>query len=415
MRNATLIISGWRNIWRQRRRTLITASSVAFGLLLSVTFTGSADYAYTRMIDTSATMGFGHVTVAAAGFDLSPSFSRVLSRCDEIGAAAAGSKAVTATRTRIIGQAMFAAGGRSNGGQVMGIDPETETAEFNVFLRDIIKGRMFAADDRRGALIGEIMARRLHLKPGRKLVYTATDRHGEMVSGVARVSGIFRTGVAEADSGMVLIPISRLRKVLGYGPDEAGMIAVFLADQRQSEEVRSSLARGFGGSGLEIMTWHKTQADLAGLIAMDRAGNYLMQFLVWLLVAAGIFNTMQMSVMERQQQFGIMQALGMAPFKIFFMIMVESFWIGLCGLAAGVIITFPWYVYMRNVGLNLETLIGSDYSAGGVLVDPVLKLRLFPETAAAIVFMLFVLVLLAAFYPALIAARTRPLVAMRHR
>jgi len=406
--------TAWRGVWRNRRRTLITLSSVAFGLLLSVTFTGSADYAYTNMIDTSATMGMGHVSVTALGYNRSPSFAKVLTGCGRI-MAAARELGVRAARVRISGQAVFGAGGRSNDGQVIGVDPARETPEFNVFIRKIIKGRMFTPAETRGVLVGEVMARRLKLAPGRKLVYTLTDRHGEMVSGVARVSGIFRTGVIEADNGVVLLPIARLREILGYHQDEASMVAIFIADQRRSGPVRDRLVSILGDGEREILTWHETQADLAALIAMDRAGNYLMQFLIWLLVAAGIMNTMQMSVMERRRQFGVMQALGMGPGRIFHLIMTEALWIALCGLVAGALLTAPPYLYLRNVGLDLAAVIGTDYSAAGVLVDPLLKVRLFPERAVFIVVFLFILVLASALYPALAAARTRPLVAMRHR
>src|SRR3972149_11424269 len=66
----------WRNIGRHRRRTLITLSSVVFGVWLTATSSGMGNYMYRRMIDDSARMGFGHVTVEPLGFDLAPSLEK---------------------------------------------------------------------------------------------------------------------------------------------------------------------------------------------------------------------------------------------------------------------------------------------------------------------------------------------------
>jgi ABC-type lipoprotein release transport system permease subunit len=408
-----ILKNSWRNVRRNRRRSLITAASVGFGLMLSVIFTGSADYAYTNMIDAAAAMGMGHVTVAAAGFNDSLSLSRPLSGLSGIRAAAraAGAEAV---RIRIMGQAVFAAGSRSAGGMVMGVDPAAEDGAHNLFLRNITAGRVLRPGERGGAVVGAELARRLRLVPGRRLVYTVSGKNG-MVSGVARVRGIFRTGAAAADKAVVILPLADLRETAGYGPDEAGLAAVFLADQRQSGLARAILVRHLAGRGVEVLTWRRTRPSLAALIAMDRAGDYVMQGFVWLLIAAGIFNTMQMSVFERRRQFGIMQALGMAPAAVFFMIAAESVWIAMLGLGLGAAALLPLYWYMSSHGLDLSALVGQGYSAAGVVIDPLLRVRIFPEKAAAIVALLLLVVFLSSLWPAAAASRLGPLAAMRRR
>ncbi len=414
LRPGLIFKASWRNVRRNRRRSLITAASVGFGLLLSVLFTGSADYAYTRMIDTAAAMGFGHVTVAARGFNDSLSLARSLPGSARI-AAAARAAGASAVRVRMMGQAVFAAGIRSAGGLVMGVDPRVETGKHNLFLRNIVAGRLLRPGDRRGVLVGEVMARRLRLSPGRKLVYTISGKNG-MVSGVARVRGVFRTGAAEVDGSVAVLPLAALRETAGYGPDEACLVAVFLADQRDSRSMRGRLAGRLADRGVEVLSWEETRPGLAALIAMDRAGNYVMQGLIWLLVAAGIFNTMQMSVFERRRQFGIMQALGMGPAAVFFLILAESLWIAMLGLVLGAAVTVPVYLYLREYGIDLASLVGGEgYSAAGVVVDPLLKVRLFPEKGAVIAGLLLVIVMAASLWPAVAAARTGPLAAMRRR
>ena len=98
----------WRNLWRRKRRTLITAFSIAFGVLLAVTFTGTGDYAYTNMIDASANMGLGHVTVEPRGYNETPSLDKRLQHADEIRASLLHLPGVSNAYVRIMGQAMFA-------------------------------------------------------------------------------------------------------------------------------------------------------------------------------------------------------------------------------------------------------------------------------------------------------------------
>jgi ABC-type antimicrobial peptide transport system permease subunit len=138
-----------------------------------------------------------------------------------------------------------------------------------------------------------------------------------------------------------------------------------------------------------------------------------MQGLVGLLIAAGILNTLMMSVMERTREFGMMMAVGMAPSQVVAMVVAESFLIAILGLLMGVLLTTPWYLYMVRVGLDFSGQIGDDYSTSGVLIDPVLKFRLFRESAIAIGLGVFGLTMLAGVFPAFKAGRVPPVDSIR--
>lgn len=403
----------WRNLLRNRRRTLITSFSVAFGVLLSVTFTASGDYSYTNMIDSSATLGFGHLTIEPWGYNDTPSLSKKMADAEQIRQSILLLPEVQSAYIRIIGQAMFASGAKSIGGQVIGIDPEVENGTHNIFIKSIVSGELFRDGNSRGALIGSRMAEKLRLRPGKKLIYTLTDRTGEIVSGICRVGGIFTTGEDSADSSIILLPINQLRKVLNYEADDASMVSIFIKDQRRTEEVKTQLEAIRQDPANDVLTWHQTQAELAGLIAIDRAGNYLMQGLVGLLIAAGILNTIMMSVMERTREFGMMMAVGMSSWQIMALVITESFLIAILGLLMGVILTTPWYLYMVKIGIDLSSQIGDDYSTAGVLIDPVLKFRLFRESALAIIGGVFCLTMLAGIFPAFKAGRVPPVDSIR--
>jgi len=403
----------WRNLWRRKRRTLITAFSIAFGVLLAVTFTGTGDYAYTNMINASANMGLGHVTVEPLGYNQTPALDKRLYGSDQVREQVLRQPDVSNAYVRIMGQAMFASASKSVGGIFLGINPSQESASHNLLLKSLVEGELFSGSQGRGVVIGSRLAGKLNLAPGKKLVYTATDSGGEIVSEMARVSGIFHTGVDEVDGGMVLLPIDALRNTLDYAADEASLVAVIIEDQRRAQAMRDTIAKQVSDPRREVLSWQQTQPEIAGVVALDRSGNYISQLLVGLLVTAGILNTLLMSVLERTREFGVMMAVGMSPLSLFKLVIVESLWLALLGLALGVLITIPWFLYLFYVGIDFSAAIGQDYSAGGVLVDPVLRIRLYRESALAILAGVFTLTLLSGLYPAWRAGRVPPVESLK--
>jgi len=403
----------WRNLWRRKRRTLITASSIAFGVLLAVTFTGTGDYAYTNMINASADMGMGHVTVEPHGYNQAPALDKRLQGAERLRRELSGMQGVSEAYTRIMGQAMFASASKNVGGVFLAIDPEVESGTHNLLIRSLVDGELFTDTGGRGVVIGAGLAEKLKLRLGKKLVYTTTDIDGEIVSEIARVSGIFKTGVSEVDGAMVLLPLDRLRVTLKYAAEDASFVAVIIKDQRRARAMAEVIADRFGSERREVLPWQKTQPELAGVVAMDRSGNYISQLLVGLLIAAGILNTLLMSVLERTREFGVMMAVGMSPGSLFRLVVVESFWLALLGLALGVLLTTPWFLYLANTGIDFSGALGQDYSAGGVLVDPVLKIRLYRESVVAILSGVFLLTLLSGLYPAWHAGRVPPVESLK--
>ncbi len=395
----------WRNLWRHKRRTLITASSIAFGVLLAVTFSGAADYFYTRMIDAGANMGMGHITLAAPDFNRAPSSKKYLTDADILMQQSQELEAVTQAVPRIQSQAMFASARKSVGGLFIAVDPVLEKASNNVFLQALVEGDLPADSDERGIVLGTELAKKLGVEIGKKVIYTTTDKNGDIVSDIGRVSGLFKTGADELDGAMAILPLVKAQQVLGYQPDQVSLISLTLADQRHSAAMQQQLQQQAMFADIEVLSWQQTQPDLAGMIAVDKSSNYISQLLIALLVAAGILNTMLMSVLERVREFGVMIALGMSPRRLFVMVMLESFWLAWLGLIIGVIVSIPWYWYMYTTGIDLSGAYGEGFSFGGVLIDTTFKLRLFGDSIVAILLVLFSLAMLSGAYPAWRAGR----------
>jgi ABC-type lipoprotein release transport system permease subunit len=402
----------WRNIWRRKRRTFITCFSVSFGLLYAVLSTGFGDWGYTKLIDDSASMGYGHVTFEPVDYNVAPSLDKRIPNTKELRERVQGVKGVSVAIERIMGQAMLASASKSVGGMFFAIDPAQESKEYNLFIKKMVEGELFTGTDGRGVVVGVKLAEKLGLRIGKKLIYTFTDVNGEIVSEIARVTGMFKTGSDQADGAIVLLPIDRVRNILGYAQDEATLVAVIIKDQRRAAGMAEKLDSLFG-DGMDVLPFTETQKDVTSMIFMDKSMNYLFQIFLGLLVSAGILNTILMAVLERTREFGIMMAIGMSPKKLFQLVLTESFWIGLVGLIMGIVISAPIYYYFSTTGLDLAGMVPEGYSAGNVPFDLVMKIKLFPESVVAILSIVFLLTLLAGLYPAYKAGKVPPVESIR--
>ena len=402
----------WRNLLRRRRRTLLTAFSVGTGLWVTLLFTGMANHNWASMVNTSAKMGLGHVTIEPTGYLDSPSTAKRFAMDGKLLAGAGAMPGVTRAIPRIMAEGMIATASKTVGGSLIGIDPERESAEYNFFLKSMAAGRLLENADDPGVMVGAALAEKLNLKVGKKLVFTAADVNGNIVSDLARVTGIFKTGVDAVDGSVILLPINQLRRMLGYAKNETTLVAVFLDDQRRAQDIRGAIAaRSFPGT--ETWAWSETQTEVAGMIAIDHFSHLFFQFFIGLLVAAGILDTILMSVLERKHEFGVMLAIGSSPRFLFRLVLMESFFIGLLGLALGVIINLPFYIYLSRWGYDFSWLLPPDYEANRVPIEPVMKVVYYFSDVAGIAAAIFVLTLLAGLYPAWKASRIPPVESIR--
>ena len=412
-----IFLMAWRNLWRRKRRTWITITTIVFGVWLSMTFTGMGDYSYTNMIDTGANLGFGHVTIQPAGYQDEPKVSKLISELPEIKKnilkySENNDSAIESTADRVLANGVIATASKQIFGFFIGVDPSQESKQRNIYYKSMIEGDWLESSNERKVVIGKGIAELLNLKIGKKLIYTTTDIDGEIVSEVVRVKGLFRTGVKEIDNASIILPIDTLKETLKFKESQITLMALFLNDQRNSNAVAQDIDAILNKS-VEVKSWDQTQAELASLITLDRGGNILTQMLIGLLVAAGILNTLLMSVMERLKEFGVMMAIGMLPSNLFLLVMTESFFLAMLGLFFGVLVCIPWYIYMSNVGLDFSGMMGDEVSAGGVLIDPLMKIRLYLSSIVVITLSVPGLTMLAGLYTAYKAVKTEPVESIR--
>jgi ABC-type lipoprotein release transport system permease subunit len=405
----------WRNLWRQKRRTLVTLSSIAFGGFLAIMMTAMQDRSFADFIDTAARLGNGHVTIQHLEYQDSPTFSRPVTKTDERRAAAAKDKDVDIVVDRTSGMTMLSTSSDSFGAIFIAYDPEKETEKSFAFAEGVEEGEMFKTADDKGIILGKKLAKNLGAKMGSKVVFTLTDRHGEIVSSMGRVRAIVTTGAPSLDAGLCLLPINQVRKTLGYDPTEATQVGVFLEDSRKALDVRGRL-KSTVGSDVAVLTWDQIQPELEAFIAMKVGGARVMILFIAILVAAGIFNTLFVSVMERVREFGIMLAIGYSSGQIFRLVFWESLWLATVGVILSAIVTAGPYYYLATHGIDLsEAYTGGDQpvEVAGVGFDMTLHIGIFPDHALFIAFCVVAATLAAGLYPAWKAGRVEPVETIR--
>jgi len=169
----------WRNLWRKVRRTLITVSSIAFGLSFAVFVISMGDGMYRKLIDSAVKLNAGHVTVQHPDYAAAPAVDLRVPSVHRVQAAARSIPGVACVKPLIVAQAVVASGSASAGVGLIGVDPKRER-EISPLAGVIVQGRYLEPGDARGVILGRTLARRLDLKPGKKLVITTNDVHGEL-------------------------------------------------------------------------------------------------------------------------------------------------------------------------------------------------------------------------------------------
>ena len=406
----------WRNLWRNRRRTLLTLFSIVFGVFLAIMFTALQDRNWSDMIDLAARLGGGHVSIAHLDYSEIPSLKKTIQDSAALAAIARKQQYVTKVTGRISGSVMLNTAGESYGATFIALDPTVED-KHTLSLLDpdaLMEGTMFTTANDKGIILGYKLAENLGVSLGNKIVYTMTDKQGEIISGLARLSGTIKTGAPNLDAGLSLLPLATIQEFVGYAPGEITKLAVFIEDQRKSSEVAERLDDAINME-VAVLPWYRSQPELAAFIALKVGGTRFMSAFIGLLVAAGIFNTLFVSVMERLREFGILMAIGFTPLRLFSLVMMESFWLALLGLVGAAAVTIGPYLYLSSVGIDIGKILDAQgtLDIAGVAMSTTLKVGIFPESVLMICIAAVVATLLAGLYPAWRAGNVAPVEAIK--
>lgn len=415
---AILLMLAWRNIWRHRRRTLITLSSIAVGFALSVLMIGIGDGSHNSMIRNAIKLGEGHLTVQPRGYIEAPANHKYLADGKALQATLDTLDVAGRVEPRIALQVLASTASNSVGAQLEGLSPggdqRVETLE-----PQLVDGEWFAAGDERGIVIGDGMAGKLKAKVGSKVVLMAGKQGGDSQAQLGRVRGIFDSKVDELDDYLILSDIQFARYFLageGADPELAPVtrFAVFLDDPDSMADWKAQLKPALESDGVVVLDWQEMMPQLVQFVMVDDAGNYIFLVLILIMVVFGILNTVLMSVLERTREFGLLRALGLSRRQLLLLVFCESLLLSLLAVAIGWLVGGGTHWWFSTHGIDMEALVGGGGTAMmGTFMDPVIYTELSWDRVVQLTLIIFAATLGSGIYPALKAARVTPVEALR--
>ncbi len=404
----TLAQLAWRNIGRNARRSLITLASIASGLAALIFMWAFIDGANEQMVDNTTRYFSGHVQVHAMGYHDDPSLDRTIPDLASVLDTIGQRNDVAAAAPRFEGQALVALGEKSRGVFLAGVDPEVER-DVSALLDAVILGAALTSNDGAAMLIGERMAEALGATVGDQLSVISQAYDGSLAAARFHVKGIFRTKIEELDGWTAITPLAAVREFLA-APSGATSVAMRLRD-RDTTTATAAALRSTLGEQYEVVGWQRLLQVVMQSVRFHEVLGYAVLLVLFVIVAAGVTNTVLMAVLERTRELGILLALGTRPSRLAQTIMVEAMLLGLGGLVLGGLVGVGVSAYYGASGIDL-----SAYSRG-LEVMPGLSDIIYPlpRVDRTIVLALIVLgtTLLAAVYPSLRAARLEPVSAIR--
>ena len=406
-----LVLLAMRNLRRHLRRTALTGSAMAVGGAVMVFSFTLDDGSHEQWIDSGVRFGTGHVTVERPEFRMSRQIddrltAEVRRAAEQALSAPEIASHVTATSSRlsINGLASSAAGARP--AQIVAVDPIAES-NFGVLDERLVEGRYLEPGDELAACIGAGLAASLDLDLGSRFVVQAQDTEHEIAGQLLRVVGIFRSGLAAADQTMIHIPLATAGEWLQSANDVTN-VGIVLDDNGATVQVAEGLEQALAGpiarGEVRVMEWRESDPALAGAIAMDSFGNYVIHGFLFVIIGFGIVNTVLMSVMHRNREFGVLQALGLTPAETAAVVLVEGLTLSAISGLAGVAVGLLGMWYFLGDGLDMTAIMG-ELTFAGAVVDPVIVPLFLPGTIAGITAFILCIGIVASIYPAWRATR----------
>lgn len=398
----------WRNVWRNRRRTGLCVAATVFAVFLVIFSVAMADGTHEMMIEDGVRMQSGHVTVTGVGYLDDRTLERFIVLSPELASRLDGEPAVLGWTPRVSSFALLSEGTSSQGSAILGVDPETE-GRVSTLPERLAEGRFLAPGGSREIVLGAKLADSLGAQIGDEVLVYGVAYSLETAYELFTLVGTLKLPAPELERSLALVDIADAQDFYVYG-DRLTEIAVRLESARYVGSVRDEL--GAGLSDIEVHGWDELMPELQQFVVLDDAGMYVILVILVVVVGFGILNTILMAILERTRELGMMMALGLRPAAVFRMVYWESIFVAGVGLVIGLALALPMVAYFvaNPIPLTGESMEGMAELVG---MEPLIKFELMPSNPVGSSLTIFVVGILAAFYPALKASRGRPVDALR--
>ncbi|MDH4223080.1 MAG: ABC transporter permease [candidate division Zixibacteria bacterium] len=396
----------WRNIFRQKRRTLLTVLTMFGGFALSSLSIGWADGTYNRIIEVFTRNRLGHIQIHAQGYLDKPSLYKNIKDFREIGQKIAKIKGVEDWTPRVYSAGLASVGEKSAGVQLIGIDPERETRATR-FDKKIVQGESFSPSASHEAILGKNLAQTLQAKTGDEVVIVSQGADGSIANDLYKIVGIAESGDVTFDRISLYLHLKDAQELLVLG-EKVQEIVVIAQKLNQVKKLAQRTSQTLDNPELEVSPWQEFARSFYVAMQADKQGSWIMLFIVILIVAIGVLNTVLMTVLERTREYGLMRAIGTQPVQVFKLVLYEVTMMAVIGVLIGIALSLPANYLMSRHGIPMP----QGFTYGGMEFT-----HYYSEVNARSLYIPAITVIFSAIFvslfPALKAAKVAPSRALR--
>lgn len=396
----------YRNILRQRRRSLLTALSMAGGYILFVFSMSLLEGSWSNVVDIFTLDHTGHIQVHKDDYAKRPKIHKTIENPTVVETTLKNHEDVTGWAPRVYSSALAYGGNKTSIAQIFGIDPELEPTVTRI-LQKVSAGKYFSAqpnaDGYFPAMIGRGLANSLKLDVGGEIVLISSGADGSIANDIFIITAIIGNTTSFDRLG-VFLPLTVAQEFLSIG-GEVHEFALLARDKHDNEQLAAELQSLM--PSLKVSPWQQIEATFYRTMQSDKQGNYFTMALIVFIVFIGVLNTVLMSVLERTKEFGVLKSIGCRPSELVKLIFIETVMLASISITVGLALILPVIAWFTEVGIKLDISV----DMGGVVFDTMKG-----DLSAYVVFMPMGFMLLTAALislpPGLRAARIQPRVAL---
>ena len=398
----------FRNIFRQKRRTILTALAMIVGFMLSSVFIGWSDGIYSNIIDMFTRNRIGHIQVHQEGYLDRPSLYKNIADYESIGERIENNDGIEAWSPRLYAAGLGSVGEKSTAVRVVGIDIMREQ-NATKFSQKVIEGRPFQEIALDEAVIGKGLKKVLKAEIGSDFVIFSQAADGSIANDLYKIVGIADSGddITDRMTCYLNLAVAQELFVLDGRIHE---FVVIVSNPNHVGRVTSTIKESLKETTLTVSPWQEIAKSFYNAMQADKQGDAIGRFVIIFIVAMGVLNTVLMSVLERTREYGLMRAVGTKPIQIFWLVLCEVVIIAIISIIIGAMIGTIINYLLSIYGITFA----EGFTYGGMKFDK-LHAEVNIRTLIIPAFTVMFSALLVSLYPAIKAARILPAKAMRTR
>jgi len=397
----------WRNILRNKRRSLLAGLAIGVGLASLMWLDALILGMQASMLHSATSSFMGEAQIHAEGFRESFEVENTIVGGPEVAQAVRRDPLVRDAAPRTLSLSMISSPANMATVTLVGVDTDLEPALSDVDVA-LIAGSYLSPDGKGEVIIGNKLAELLEVEQGDRVVVTAAQAYtGDLSQELFRITGIYHFNIDALDRGMAFVRLPVAQRLLGLGEDFHELAIVFHDMNTASRDDLPFWDR-FSQQGNEAVGWKTLLPEMSAAFELVGVQTLILGLILFAIVALGIMNTLFMSMYERMFEFGVLRAVGTPPVAMGRLVMFESSALGLIGVLCGAVLGLLVILICRQTGLDYS---GVEF-AGATMREalyPIFRARQFILYPAVVL----VLTTLIGLYPAAYAARLVPAVAMR--